>query len=128
MTDLVRAACRVGLSVGAHSVAGMPTDELPADLIACQAAFQDADAAVAAYVDAIDNAPAQKPADSQDPAPSRKVWSQEQEEKLERLRDVRMAALKTLWGHPAVVQAMAGGSWMSLHTRLKKEVGAPGWS
>lgn len=39
-----------------------------------------------------------------------------------------MAALKALWGHPAVVKAMAEGNWMSLYTRLKKEVGAPGWT
>ncbi|MEU3459447.1 hypothetical protein ABZ721_05745 [Streptomyces sp. NPDC006733] len=106
----------------------MPTDELPADLIACQAAFQDAHAAVAAYVDAIDNAPADEPADGADPAPHRRVWSQEQAQELERLRAVRMTALRALWRHPVVVESMAGGSWMSLHTRLKKEVGAPGWS
>ncbi|NEA72588.1 hypothetical protein [Streptomyces sp. SID13588] len=105
----------------------MPSDEPPADLVACQSAFQDADAAVAAYVESIDHAPAEELADGQDQAPHRAVWSQDQAGELERLRRVRMAALKALWGHPAVVEAMAGGSWMSLHRRLKKAVSAPGW-
>lgn len=115
------------MSVRAHSVAGMPTDEPPADLVALQSAFQDADAAVAAYVEAVDHAAVEEPADGQDQDPHRALWSEEQSEELERLRRVRMAALKALWGHTAVVEAMAGGSWMSLHTRLKKAVNAPGW-
>ncbi|MEU3464651.1 hypothetical protein ABZ721_32460 [Streptomyces sp. NPDC006733] len=123
----------------------MPTDDLPADLIACQAAFQDADAVVAAYIDTIDKAPVEPAANPepapgdgapaqkaaapvQEPAPARKVWNQDQQQELKRLRSERMAALKALWGHPTVVKAMAEGNWMSLHTRLKKEVGAPGWT
>ncbi|MCZ4101095.1 hypothetical protein [Streptomyces sp. H39-C1] len=106
----------------------MPTAELPADLVALQAAFQDADAAVAAYVEATDHAPVDAPADGQEPAPSRKVWSDEESDELERLRALRMAALKALWGHPVVTAAMAGGTWKDLHIQLKKAVSAPGWA
>ncbi|MCZ4124989.1 hypothetical protein [Streptomyces sp. H39-S7] len=105
----------------------MPTDEPSADLVACQSAFQDADTAVVAYVEAIDHGPAEERADGEDQVSRRVVWSEEQADELERLRDARMAALKALWGHPMVVEAMAGGSWMSLHRRLKKAVSAPGW-
>lgn len=62
-------ACPAGLSAPAHTVADMPTDDLPADLIACQAAFQDADAAVAAYIDTIDKPLAKEPAANPEPAP-----------------------------------------------------------
>ncbi|MDJ0347053.1 hypothetical protein QMK19_39875 [Streptomyces sp. H10-C2] len=105
----------------------MPSAELPADLVALQAAFQDADAAVAAYVEAVDHARAEEPADGQEPASGRKVWSEEESDELERLRAVRMAALKALWGHPGVMEAMANGSWKDLHIQLKKAVNAPGW-
>lgn len=92
----------------------MPAPRIPDDLLQAQRAFEDADRAVHAHVEAVT-------------AEHGKVWPVEAEDRLEVLRAERMVALEALTSHPAVLAARAGGAYRQLHYALKKAAGADGW-
>jgi hypothetical protein len=74
--------------------------DLPEALRAYRRAYDQAHAAVTAYIDSID-VPGQPRAD----------WTAGQHAELARLRDVREAARKALWARPEHAAGRANGDW-----------------
>lgn len=108
----------------------MPDDQpdLPEDLIALQRAYEDAHAAVTAYVTRVEAEYAERYPDpgekwDEEAAALRNAWTAEEKAELQRLRDERETARKALWGHPGHTEALAAGQW----DELKYAAGAPGW-
>ena len=105
----------------------MPDDhDLPADLIQLQRAYEDAHAAVTAYVAGREAEYAERYPDpggkwNEDAAALRNAWTAEENAELQRLRDEQEAARKALWAHPA-----HSDGWKRLD-ELKWAAGAAGW-
>jgi hypothetical protein len=84
----------------------VPQDlDLPAELHPYRRAYDQAAAAVRAYVDSIDV-----------PGGPRADWTLEQHAELARLRDARETARKALWARPEHAAGRANGDWKRWRT------------
>ena len=90
--------------------------DLPEELVPYRRAYDEAAAAVAAYVERLEAEYRERYPDPggvwhEDQARLRNAWTEDESAELQRLREARESARQALWDQPAHEAGQANGDW-----------------